>query len=175
VDLEQLYFRACTTPGNIHEHLPTLRRLSSGSRQVIEFGVEHAISTTAMLAGQPGKLTSYDLRPSPETESLRAVAGRTEFDFRTGDSLTIDPEPCDLLFIDSLHTEAQLRVELNRHAADVGRWIVLHDIISFGWVGEHGQPGLMQAVIGFLRHNHVWQIAEVFTNNNGLLVLERRT
>jgi hypothetical protein len=172
--LENLYAKAVSTPGNINEHLPTLRRLSSQCEEVAEFGVEHGNSTVALLAGQPRRLTSYDIRAQPAPDLLRYVAGRTEFRYVIGDSLTVDMEPVDLLFIDSLHTEEQLTGELTRHAGNVRRWIVLHDTVAFGESGENGRPGLLPALREFIREHREWVVAEIYGNNNGLIVLERR-
>ena len=51
MNLEDLYYHRMTTPGNIHEHLPTLRAFSCGV--VVEIGTNEAVSTTALLAAQP--------------------------------------------------------------------------------------------------------------------------
>jgi hypothetical protein len=42
-----------------------------------------------------------------------------------GDDLQVTIEPKDLLFIDTLHTGEQLRQELERHSANVRRYLVM--------------------------------------------------
>jgi len=171
--LEDIYAARCREPSELHEHLPTLRRLASQCHSVVEFGVQIAKSTTAFLAAQPDRLTSVDIADCPEARKLAQFAGRTEFKFIQADSLAIEPIPCDLLFVDSLHTEAQLYGELTRHAGAVKRWIVLHDTVTFGWIGENSQLGLIPALLRFWRECRDWRLAEVYINNHGLLVLER--
>ena len=54
------------------------------------------------------------------------------------------------------------------------KYIIFHDTTTFGQVGEGGQyPGLNPAINEFLLDNDDWFIKEIFTNNNGLTVLER--
>lgn len=111
-----------------------------------------------------------------------------EFEFILGDSLKIDILNTDLLFIDTLHTYNQLLGELKKHSINVNKWIILHDTVSFGSCDEHiyehaseivknttsDKKGLIEAVNDFLKENKNWIIKEVFTNNNGLTILERK-
>lgn len=171
--LEDLYHRAWQTPHNINEHAPTLRLLATECAAVVEFGTDDAISTAALLAGQPERLTTIDVRPSPKAEALRSVAGRTRFEIVQGDSLAVDIDETDLLFIDSKHTHAQLAAELERHAGKVRRWIVLHDTVTFGMTGEDGGRGLVPALTEFLAAHPEWRIVAEWRNNNGLTVIRR--
>lgn len=171
--LDDMFEMARTSPSDINEHCDKLKGLASHSDVVIEFGMRKGVSTVSLLAGQPKRMISYDLRYDPIAEFLKSRQGKTEFQFVIGDSLTIDIEPCDLLFIDSLHTADQLTTELRRHADKVHRWIVLHDTELFGERGEDGGPGLLSAMHGFLSENADWSV-DSFTNENcGLTVLLR--
>lgn len=173
MNLEDMYHDAWHRPGNINEHLPTLRALATECRSVVEIGTNEAVSTVGLLAGQPGALTTWDLNPSPRAEALREHAGRTTYDVRQGDSRYIDIEPCDLLFVDSLHTREQLSIELWRHSPNVSRWILLHDTVTFGDRGEDGGLGLLWSVRAFVETFRVWTIAAEWRNNNGLMLLRR--
>lgn len=102
------------------------------------------------------------------------------FEFRLGDTTADDfaIEPTDLLFIDTLHVYDQLKKELDRHAACVRQFIIMHDTTTFGEIGEpiDGSPnarGLWPAIEEFLESHCDWQLRERFTNNNGLTVLSR--
>jgi hypothetical protein len=172
VNLEDLYHLRLTTPGNIHEHLPTLRAFSRGV--VVEIGTNEAVSTTALLAGQPDSLTTWDLNPSPSAEDLRQHAGRTAYDVRQGDSRYIDIGRCDVLFIDSLHTREQLDIELRRHAPNVTESILMHDTTIFGERGEDGGQGLLVAIREFLSDFPEWRQIAHWPNCNGLTLLRRR-
>ena len=103
-------------------------------------------------------------------------------------------EETDLLFIDTLHRYFQLYNELGLHAKNVKKYIILHDTETYGEVDEPlyapqipvkmsekvirtKAKGLKQAISDFLnttKEGKNWKIKEVFTNNNGLTVLERQ-
>lgn len=158
---------------DINEHLPLLAELASQCEHVTEMGVRGGESTTALLVGQPATLRSYDIVDCAIVYKLWQWRGRTDFVFAVGDSLKVNIEPTDMLFIDTLHTGEQLRAELLRHAPSVKRWIALHDTTSFGESGEvAGTTGLWSAVEEFLQRGD-FVLRERRTNNNGLTVLER--
>jgi predicted O-methyltransferase YrrM len=170
---EQVYATACNAV-DIGEHIPTLARLSSGKR-VVEFGVRTGESTTGLLYGRPTALTSYDINPCGRIDELNEMAGvmAIPFNFQVGNSLDVVIEETDVLFIDTLHTEAQLSAELARHAPAVRECIVMHDTVTFGRTGEDGTGGLNRAIYLFLADNPDWYIETVYRNNNGLTVLRR--
>ncbi|HEY2250898.1 MAG TPA: class I SAM-dependent methyltransferase [Planctomycetaceae bacterium] len=184
MNLEDLYHRAWQAPGNINEHLPVLRMLAAESQSIVEIGTDAANSTVAFLAAEPARLTTIDIRPSPAAEALRPfirdigtpAKARLYTDFRIlqADSLAIEIEACDLLFIDSKHTCEQLSQELRLHANKARRWIVLHDTVTFGMTGEDGGRGLAPALNEFLTLEFGrWRVVAEWRNNNGLTVLKR--
>jgi hypothetical protein len=171
--LEELYDLAAKTPSDINEHCPKLRDLAAQCAHVTEFGMRHGVSTVALLAGQPKRFVSYDLKHDPIAEVLRKQPGNTDFEFRRGDSLSVDIDETDLLFIDTRHTADQLWAELDRHAGKVRRWIVLHDTQIFGEHGEDGGPGLLPALRRFLQANPEWSVVYHTQANHGLTVISR--
>jgi predicted O-methyltransferase YrrM len=160
---------------DINEHCDALKELASRCETVVEFGTRHAVSTVALLAGQPKQFISVDVNPSAEAEELRALAGSTNYDFVVGSSLEIPPVQCDMLFIDTIHTKNQVAVELDRHAAGVRKYLVFHDTATFGKIGEDGGPGIMEAIRDFLKekNNDEWIVLDSTDRNNGLLILSR--
>lgn len=160
-------------PSDINEHCDTLKSLAKKCETVVEFGTRHAVSTVALLAGQPKRFISLDVNPSSEAEELRALAGATDYSFVVGSSLLADPVSCDMLFIDTIHTKEQVAGELARHAAGVRKYLVFHDTVIFGQRGEDGGPGIMEAIRDFLKSKDEWIVLNHFQNNNGLLVLSR--
>jgi cephalosporin hydroxylase len=175
-ELEINYRRACENPSDINEHCPTLYLLASQCDHVTEMGCRLGVSTTALLRAQPATLACYDLLRLPEFDNLFRVAGQTNLLFHEADTLEVSIEPTELLFIDTFHVYDQLRRELELHAGQVRRLIVLHDTTTFGEVGEReGSRGLWPAVVEFLAGNPEWRIAAKYENNNGLTVLERET
>jgi hypothetical protein len=171
--LEAWYEQAAKTPGDINEHAPTLRELARKCEHVTEFGVRRGVSTVALLAGQPKRLVSYDLIRSAEALALKERQGKCNFEFKEGDSQSVQIEETDLLFIDTRHTAEHLTRELDNAAGKVRRWIVLHDTVVFGERGEDGGPGLLAAVRTFLMNNRGWTVIRHDRNNNGLMVLSR--
>lgn len=172
--LEQRYMQARDQVTDIHQHVPTLRWLAMQAEVVVEFGVRTAVSTTALLAGQPRQLWSYDIRESPQARELAALAGRTEFRFEVGDSRHVQIPVCDLLFIDTRHDADQLAAELAAHHRQVRRWIALHDTTTFGMRGETpGRDGLWPSLRNFLSDQPSWRVWKDYRHNNGFTVLRR--
>lgn len=169
--LQSLFDKARNTPSDINEHCEKLRELASQCQHVTEFGMRPRISTVALLAGKPGQMVTYAAVPDPIIPILRREAGAAAFEFRKGESLTVDIEETDLLFLDTRHTYEHLRAELARHAGKVRRWIVLHDTQIFGTKGEDGGAGLLPALRQFMLANPQWSVIEHTQANNGLTVI----
>ena len=163
----------CQTPSDINEHLPVLRDLSKGL-DCVEFGVRGVVSTWAMLAAPCKSLISVDINPCPiEEAKIAATNANIPFEFICASTLDIQINPCDLLFIDTLHTYAQLKHELLVHGNQATQYLVFHDTITFGMAGEDGGLGLMPAIEEFIAANPHWKVHAHYTNNNGLLILRR--
>jgi hypothetical protein len=167
--------------------MDTLSYYASMSETIVEFGGRKIVSTWAFVMGKPKKLVCVDvvhpdayLGDGGHTFSLLEDACREDgivFSFVLGDTLNINIEYTDLLFIDTLHTRAQLFGELTKHHTKVKKWIILHDTetykdyitVSSGAI----EGGLQYAIDDFLEKNKDWKIIERYTNNNGLTILER--
>ena len=173
--LEVLFDRAKTAVSDINEHCTRLRELTRECGHVTDFGMRPAVSTVALLAGRPKKMVSYSAWRYPEADLFELIVGQDAFEFKEGDSLTVNIDPTDLLFIDTKHTAQHLKCELARHADRVRRWIVLHDTVIFGERGEDGSPGLLHAIREFLKKNPDWSIQETHTHQYGLMVLVRNS
>ena len=126
------------------------------------------------------KLVSIDLyHPQEHGGNLQeaedvAREAKVDFEFIKGDTLKIDIEPTDFLFIDTLHIYPQLLAELERHHTKVKKFIALHDTTTFATKGEvEGERGLWFAVEEFLANHKEWMLRQRYTNNNGLTILER--
>jgi hypothetical protein len=199
--IEKKYQEKCSTPSDISEHLPTLRRYAGECQNVTELGVRAVVSTWAFLAGlsdsarrdmkYPKRLLSVDIaRPENHggnlAEVFAAAEGGITFLFLEADDRKIELAETDLLFIDTWHAYEQLKAELDLHGNKARKFIILHDTETFGEHGEKLDPldlhgniilpppcGLKQAVVEFLLDNPEWRVREHFKNNNGLTVLER--
>ena len=130
-------------------------------------------------------------------EELEDAIGKTSLTFKKywQNDLTLQlGYNVDLIFIDTWHVYGQLIRELEKFSKMTNKYMILHDIESFGYSGEPMNSedvkqvmmeynmsleevtmGLMPAVNHFLEIcGHEWTIKEVYTNNNGLLILERK-
>lgn len=162
-----------------------------------EAGVRYVVSTFALLLGKPKRLVSVDIvHPNDMVGGQNdVIKGKDEFalatsfasengvdfEFVLGSTLTIDLEPTDLLFLDTLHQYNQLCLELERHSEKVRKYILLHDTQSFRYRDEGGmatnqtdKKGLQLAITEFLESHREWELHEEYTNNNGLTVLKRK-
>jgi hypothetical protein len=139
--------------GDINKDMPILRMYAEEVESVTEFGVRYGTSTSALLAGKPKKLRSYDRDPCPQLRILKHIAqtNGTDFQFIQADTLKVDIEPTDFLFIDTLHTYKQLKAELDRHGSKAKKFIGFHDTEACGERGEDGsEPGLLAAIGEFM-------------------------
>lgn len=190
----QIFESLCKTTSDINEHLSTLKKYAEQCETVTELGVRYAVSTWSFIEAKPKKLRCYDLdsnsyMPSDAIIRESCLEYNIDYDFIAGDSLVLDIDNTDMLFIDTLHTYNQLILELNKHSKNVNKWIILHDTVSFGTHDEGIYPhaselikskipnktGLINAVKEFVDKNPEWVVKEVFYNNNGLTVLEKIT
>lgn len=170
-ELDQWYERAKNTPSDINEHAESLYSLAAYEDHVVEFGVRHGVSTVALLAAQPKRLTVYDVQRQPEVAELERLKGDCDFRFNLASSILVEIEPCDVLFIDTQHTAKQLHAELTLHQAKVGRFIAMHDTEVFGDHGDDGGKGLKVAISSFLAKHPNWRVYSHAANNNGFTVL----
>lgn len=190
--VENAYEQLKNTPSDINEHLSVLKEYAEKCDHVTEMGVRYVVSTFALILAKPKHLISIDLfHPSHYGDNVRlhaiqnyAKENNINFQFILGDTLKIDIEPTDMLFIDTLHVYGQLKAELQRHAKNVKKYLVFHDTTTFENVDEgyyyqtpyldKSKNGLWPAIEEFLKENKDWEILERRTNNNGLTILHKK-
>jgi hypothetical protein len=176
--LEEKYNELCLLKSDINEHLPTLKIYADQCEHITEMGVRGIVSTYALLMGKPKKLISYDIINCDWLPIKELVAGITDFEFKLGNTLQIEIEPTDFLFIDTLHNYNQLKAELALHAKNVNKFIGFHDTTSYEFHGESYigtlEFGIWAAIEEFLEENKNWEISSRHRNNNGLTVLRKK-
>jgi len=170
--LKEAYIQLLSTKSDIYQHLPTLQRYGKECSHITEFGVRGGCSTIAFFMSKPEILISYDIEP-PNSKELLERLNPAYWEFIQKNVLEVIIDITDLLFIDSKHTYDQLSLELFIHSPRVKRYIILHDTVSYGFMGEDRSFGLLTAAGEFLLRNPRWRVREHFENNNGLSVLER--
>ena len=174
--ISQNYKVAEKTPSDINEHLGTLKRISANCSHITELGTRTMVSSWAFLEGlrpRGGKLVSVDIKDPLEyggfdTNEVRMGCGKlgVDFEFIKASSLDVALEETDLLFIDTLHFREQLTRELELHAHKARKYIVFHDT-------ESCKDELLPVIDDFLRSNKQWRKDEVWTHNNGLIILKK--
>jgi hypothetical protein len=179
---KRLYDEACVRTSDINEHLPKLYELAMKCSRVTEFGVRDGSGSTlaflyAVSRWNGPTLRSYDIDIHPQATQLFELAKTEHIDaqYIKGNTLDIEIEPCDLLFIDSLHTYEQLKAELDRHAGKVSKYLVFHDTKNMGLGAWDTEPrGLLNAILDYMiEHPGEWNPHYNTITCNGLLVLKR--
>lgn len=183
------FYKHCHKPSDIHEHMPTLKMYANECDTVVEMGVRGIVSTYAFLMSNCKKLTSIDIAdPSVHGGNIQeiydiALSAGIDFKFIQSDTLKVEIEPTDLLFIDTLHAYDQLKQELALHANKAKKYIIMHDTVTFGEYGHTAEDpanryanvkGLNFAIQEFLEaHRNEWAYDRIYYNCNGLTVLKR--
>ena len=169
--------RRCSTPSDINEHLPLLHHYAEYCDTVAEFGVRQGNSSWALALGlykQKGFLHQYDKDETCKQITQALVKAGVYASFTCADTRRVIIPEVDMLFIDTYHTGACLREEL-KNSNRVRRYIAMHDTVTYGFNGENGIPGdgLNKEIQWFLNYNPQWTVAEIRSNNNGLMILQR--
>jgi hypothetical protein len=185
--IKETYNQLVNTKLDINEHLPTLKLYAEKCSHVTEMGVRDVVSTFAFILGNPKKMISIDIKhprffnAEERLNQIIEYADENNIDFKFIEcsSLDIEIENTDLLFIDTWHCYQQLIQELNLHAKNVNKYIILHDTTLYETQEEqhYGQitsekHGLWVAIEEFLESNENWIIEKRFINNNGLTILK---
>lgn len=172
--LEQKYNQMLNMSSDIQYNLPILKYFAQQVNHATEFGVRSMISSWALLAGlkeKSGTLRLIDRdHPSIYGQNMEEISKQSkkegvDLKFIEGDTLEIEIEPTDFLFIDTIHTKEQLSKELELHAVKVSKFIGFHDTESC--------PELKDVINDFLDKNKHW--SKVFEGklSNGLIVIKK--
>ena len=176
--LSNIFHRSRGIVGDINEHMVRLAQLAAECDHVTEFGVRTGMSTYSFLHGLSDNpkavLRSHDLH---DFFNVYAIHNQLDIDwtFTQGSTLDIPMiEPTELLFIDTLHSYDQVKGELQKHGNQASKYIVFHDTVAFGAVGEDNGRGINEAIHAWMEINPHWKVAEHYENCNGLTILSRR-
>lgn len=176
------YFELACSPiyadSGINYHLPKIRQYAINADHIVELGIGGGDQgTVALLNGQPHTLDSYDVNEPGSLTLIRSLAESKgiNFTFHQGRTQDAVPVESDLLFIDTLHTADTVRVELDKFAPLCSKWIIAHDVVTFGSNGqcEESNQGINLAYAEFLYRNPEWRVVYFSDKDNGLLVLEK--
>ena len=185
--IEKQYQTEKNTRSDINEHLHDLYTLACDCTHVTEMGSRFGASTKAFLKA-PVSLRAYDLEIHPPLMELFKIARKAgkDVEYLKGNTLEILIEPTDMIFIDTWHSQEQLRSELKLHGNAARKYLAFHDTHTYGvrdeqkdWAANPNrkampEQGLLPAIIDFIIANPQWRFKMHKSNNNGLTVLERR-
>ncbi len=180
MSIDEIFELKCNDNSDVCQHMETLKRYTEECESVVELGVRSIVTTWAFIAGKPKTLISVDIQhPSyykdydqtgcnlELVEQLAKEQG-TDFKFIQADSRKVDLPKCDLMFFDTLHTYHQLTDELKKHGNNVNKYLIFHDTETY-------KKELMPAIKKFVNENNHWEFHQIFINNNGLLILKRKS
>jgi len=116
--------------GDMYKRIDYIQKTFAGIETITEFGPFQGCSTAAWLSLRPKKFVTVDQGVSLDVDLFKKAAEEigVDFEFRIGNDIEIDIDPCDLLFIDTVHTEDHTYKELKRHSNQVHTYLVFHDI-----------------------------------------------
>jgi hypothetical protein len=201
MDIKERYLRAKNTHSDINEHIETFYKYAKKYRHITEFGVRSVVSSWGFLYGlyesqyDKKKLIGVDLEWHDNINSLKNLAQSNgiEYEFIQDDSIKVDIEDTDILFIDTWHIYGHLKRELEKHHSKVKEYIMMHDTTvdeiygetvrcvwnaeeqskTSGYPIEEIKKGLGPAIDEFLIQHPEWKLHEKYKNNNGLTILKR--
>lgn len=165
-NIQQELKYAYLATSDINEHVTKLNELANECSVVTEFGVRDGVSTRAFLASSAKVVISYDIISNDYVQHLFLQDSRqVNAYYGIRNSLNAAYLQTDMLFIDSEHTAQHLEKELE-FSILVNKYIVIHDTTSY-------YKTLLPVVLNFINNNKDWIISELYSNNNGLIVLKR--
>ncbi|MBA3604299.1 MAG: hypothetical protein H0W50_11845 [Parachlamydiaceae bacterium] len=199
-ELTDLYEQHASTPSDINEHVPVLRKLAKECSSIVEIGLRRMVSTWGIILGlsENGASDRFYLgidQQKPPLEKLYLIKRLAEdneisFQFLAENEMQIDIPQTDMLFINSMHTYCHLTYELNKFASKVNKYIALHDTSppwgykdDLEYSGNYSEypseinrskRGLWPAVEDFLASHPDWMLVERRFNNHGLTILKRQ-
>lgn len=201
-NIQNRYNRLCKQESDINEHLPILYKYATQCESIIELGVRGVVSSYAFVYGllnnnsSNKKILLNDIEQCNISRLLQLTNHlKIDIKYEWVNDLDLEiKENYDLTFIDTWHVYGQLKRELEKFSKVTNKYIIMHDTTIDEIDGEtirrddmnaeeqtleSGIPlneinkGLKPAIDEFLENNSNWKIKEVFTNNNGLTVLEK--
>ena len=154
--------------GDMYKRLDYIQKTFIGVETITEFGPFQGCSTAAWISLRPKKFVTVDRGMSLDIPVFQQAAEEVgvSFKFVIGNDIEIDIEPCELLFIDTMHTEDHTFNELLRHADKISKYLVFHDV----------NPNRFDTLKGinkwWVNHSE-WQLKYQDFEDCGFMVLEK--
>ena len=156
-----------------NEHLEVMFQYAKKCINGMELGFGQGRASFALLLGLE-RLYSVDTYHEPNIKNMlvdyfgdKLITIESEtFDF-------VDYDSVDLLLVDSVHTYDQVKKELKTHSSKINKYIMFHDTVSYGAIGQDNNDGIVKAINEFLEENKEWKIIYEVSNNHGFMILEK--
>jgi predicted O-methyltransferase YrrM len=154
--------------GDMSSRMDFIQLMFKGVKTITELGTFQGCSTSAWLKLEPKKLLTVDINRYLDEEIFKQAAKEINVDFKyiIQDDLTINLDPCELLFIDTSHVEEHTYLELQRHSDKATQYIVFHDIVE-------PRFGTMPGIRRWWKNNPQWIEKYKDLNECGFLVLQK--
>lgn len=168
----QLYEVQATahTPEYMLVHNEIRRRLIE-STSYTELGVNQGTTLAIALLERVPVIRAYDINTSPYNKAKHhfekhAIEHRLDFSIEQSSTLTVDIAQCDTLYIDTLHTYAHLKKELEMHGDKAQKYIIFHDTFK-------PRNQLKPAIHEFVSANPHWRIVVECDESVGFMTIAR--
>ena len=171
--IDELFEWCVKNERDLDQHMETLRSLALQCDHVTEGGKRRE-SAIAFAAGNPQTLISYlaEDNEDPSRESLAGMAADTDVRcLPIDDFVNKSIEPTDLLFVDWQHNAKSFGKQMELHAKNVRRWIVMHDTKYHARQGDDGGKGLLAGMKTFVGDGKKWFVMSHTDDQFGLTVL----
>ena len=155
--------------GDFSSRMDAMQNLFKDVKTITELGTFQGCSTSAWLKLRPKKLITIDIKPYLDKDIFEIAAKEigVHFEYIIADDMTINIEPCDLLFIDTSHTEEHTYQELKRHGNKALKYIAFHDVVE-------PKHQTMLGIKRYLQENiNKWEIFYKDLVGDGFLVLKK--
>ena len=155
--------------GDFSSRMDAMQNLFKDVKTITELGTFQGCSTSAWLKLKPKKLITIDIKPHLDKDIFEIAAKEigVHFEYIIADDMTINIDPCDLLFIDTSHTEEHTYQELKRHGNKALKYIAFHDVVE---PKHQTMPGIKR----YLQENiNKWEIFYKDLVGDGFLVLKK--
>jgi hypothetical protein len=204
--IKENYEITCGKANDISPYCELLSRMANECSSVTEFGIGpvayglnstwgllHGLVTSEKTNGHK-KYLAVDHETNTniniyDAQKLAKDVG-IEFDFIISDSVSVDIDETDLLFIDTDHRYSHLMKELIKHESKVNKYIIIHDTSGKyahweDWPYDHESRGelknspekygLWPCVVDFLQMNSDWELLNRYEENCGMTVIQRKS
>jgi len=137
---------------------------------VAEFGVFQGISTAAFLSSEIDSLTSMDITLHRiHIPMFHNVKGNINLNITEGDSFKSSISNIDLLFLDTVHTYNHVKRELQTHAGNVNKYILIHDTNY----PKTEPKKVRHAIEDIISENKHWTIDLDYTDYTGIIAIKK--